>query len=179
MEIVASACASRQRRKPQWTFPIGRSSRASLGGLVIHDRCEGVHIGVMYGRDDATWSQLTEAGQAFLIERARLRRTTSYTELNTTLERRTGLPGFDFTHADERAAMGHLLYLIVMRDWPQTRLMLSALVLYLNGNDPGTGFYALAQELEMLPPRASAEKKEKFWVDHLGDLYEHYSGTRG
>jgi hypothetical protein len=133
----------------------------------------------MYGRDDATWSELTEAGQAFLTERARLRRTTSYTELNATLERRTGLPGFDFTHADERAAMGHLLYLVVMCDWPQTSLMLSALVLYLNGNDPGTGFYALAQELGMLPPRPSAEKKEKFWVDHLGDLYEHYSGTRG
>lgn len=133
----------------------------------------------MYGRDDAAWSQLTEAGQSFLIERARLRRTTSYTELNTTLERRTGLPGFDFTHADERAAMGHLLYLIVMRDWSQTRLMLPALVLYLNGNDPGTGFYALAQELDMLPVRPSAQKKEKFWVDHLGDLYEHYSGTCG
>jgi len=134
---------------------------------------------VTYGRDDATWSQLAEAGRAFLIERARLRRTTSYTELNTALERRTGLPGFDFARADERAAMGHLLYMIVMRDWPQTRLMLSALVLYLNGNDPGTGFYALAQDLEMLPARPSTDKKEQFWVTQLGDLYEHYSGARG
>jgi hypothetical protein len=134
---------------------------------------------VMYGRDDAAWSQLAEAGRAFLIERAHLRRTTSYTELNTALERRTGLPGFDFTHADERAAMGHLLYMIVMRDWPQTRLMLSALVLYLNGNDPGTGFYALAQDLEMLSGRVSTDKKEQFWVTQLGDLYEHYSGARG
>ena len=133
----------------------------------------------MYGRDDAAWSQLAEAGRAFLIERARLRRTTSYTELNTALERRTGLPGFDFTHADERAAMGHLLYMIVMRDWPQTRLMLLALVLYLNGNDPGTGFYALAQDLEMLPGRVSTDEKEQFWVTQLGDLYEHYSGARG
>lgn len=134
---------------------------------------------VMYGRDDVTWSQLAEAGRAFLIERARLRRTTSYTELNTVLERRTRLPGFDFTHANERAAMGHLLYMIVMCDWPQTRLMLSALVLYLSGNDPGTGFYALAQDLEILSARASAQKKEEFWVTQLGDLYEHYSGTRG
>ncbi len=132
-----------------------------------------------YGRDDATWSQLAEAGRAFLIERARLRRITSYTELNTALERRTGLPGFDFAHADERAAIGHLLYMIVMRDWPETHLMLSALVLYLNGNDPGTGFYALAQDLEMLPARPSTDKKEQFWVTQLGDLYEHYSGARG
>jgi hypothetical protein len=75
--------------------------------------------------------------------------------------------------------MGHLLYMIVMRDWPQTRLMLLALVLYLNGNDPGTGFYALAQDLEMLPGRVSTDEKEQFWVTQLGDLYEHYSGARG
>jgi hypothetical protein len=47
--------------------------------------------------------------------------------------------------------------MIVMRDWPQTHLMLSALVLYLNGNDPGTGFYALAQDLEMLPARVDGQ----------------------
>lgn len=138
-----------------------------------------VLMDVMYGRDDATWSQLAEAGRDFLIERARLRRTTSCTEVNAALERRTGLSGFDFAHADERAAMGHLLYLIVMRDWPQTRLMLSALVLYLNGNDAGTGFYALAQELKMLPASASKDKKEQSCVNQLGDLYEHYSGIRG
>ncbi len=45
-----------------------------------------------YGRDDETWAQLTEAGLKFLIERARLGKTTSYTELNAVLERRTGIP---------------------------------------------------------------------------------------
>jgi hypothetical protein len=131
----------------------------------------------MYGRDETIWSQLTEAGLAFLIERVRLRKTTTYTELNATLERRTGLPGFDFTHADERAAMGHLLYLIVMRHWPETHLMLSALVLYLNSNDPGTGFYSLAQDLEMLPTKASVAKKEEFWVAQVEGLQERYSGA--
>jgi len=129
----------------------------------------------MYGRDEVAWDQLTEAGTTFLIERAHLRKTTSYTELNAILERRTGLPGFDFTRADERAAMGHLLYLIVMRTWPATRLMLSALVLYLNSNDPGTGFYSLAQDLELLPVRPSAQKKEEFWVTQVKELQEYYS----
>ena len=55
---------------------------------------------VMYGRDEVAWEPLTEAGTTFLIERAHLRKTTSYTELNATLERRIGLPGFDFTRAD-------------------------------------------------------------------------------
>lgn len=133
----------------------------------------------MYGRDDATWDQLTEAGTAFLIERAQLRKTTSYTELNAILERRTRLPGFDFTRADERAAMGHLLYLVVMRTWPTSKLMLSALVLYLNSNDPGTGFYSLAQELELLPARASARQKEEFWVTQVKELQKHYSRAPG
>jgi hypothetical protein len=63
---------------------------------------------------------------------------TSYTELNATLQRRTGLAGFGFGRADERAAMGHLLYLIVERNRPATNLMISALVTYLDANDAGT-----------------------------------------
>jgi hypothetical protein len=71
--------------------------------------------------------------------------------------------------------MGHLLYSIVMRTWPATKLMLSALVLYLNSNDPGTGFYSLAQELGLLPARASAQKKEEFWVTQVKELQKYYS----
>ena len=40
--------------------------------------------------------------------------------LNATLERQTGLAGFDFGRADERAAMGHLLYLIAEWSRPST-----------------------------------------------------------
>ena len=40
-----------------------------------------------FGRDHADWDLLAEAGEAFLIERARLGRLTSYTELNAVLER--------------------------------------------------------------------------------------------
>src|SRR5580692_11204871 len=101
----------------------------------------------MYGRSDEEWDLLTDAGLAFLVERARLAKLTSYTELNATLERRTGLPGFDFSRADERAAMGHLLYLIVEQNRPSTGLMISALVTYLDANDAGGGFYAYAQDL--------------------------------
>jgi hypothetical protein len=71
---------------------------------------------MLYGRDDLVWDQLADAGLAFLIERARLGKLTSYTELNATLVSRTGLPGFDFSRADERAAMGHLLYLMVEKN---------------------------------------------------------------
>ncbi|GAA1658143.1 hypothetical protein ACFQY4_17325 [Catellatospora bangladeshensis] len=127
-----------------------------------------------YGRSEDEWITLTEAGQEFLVERARLARTTSYTELNTTLVRRTGLPGFDFGREADRAAMGQLLYRVVAANRPQTKLMISALVIYLNGNDAGSGFYALAQQLGELPQRATATAKEEFWIGQVKALYAYY-----
>ena len=129
-----------------------------------------------FGRDQADWDLLAGAGEAFLIERARLGRLTSYTELNATLERRTGLRRFDFALQAERAAMGHLLGLIVVeRNRPVTGLMISALVIYLDGNDAGSGFYKLAQDLGELPPGAlSSRVKEAFWVGQVKALQTYY-----
>ena len=129
---------------------------------------------MIYGRDEETWDLLADAGLAFLIERARLSKLTSYTEMNAILQRRTGLSGFDFGRADERAAMRHLLYLIVQNNRLESGLMISALVTYLNANDAGTGFYALAQELGLLPRNASRTAKEAFWFDQVAKLYNAY-----
>jgi hypothetical protein len=129
-----------------------------------------------FGRDQADWDLLAEAGEVFLIERARLGRLTSYTELNAALERRAGLRRFDFALQAERTAMGHLLGLIVVeRNRPVTGLVISALVIYLGGNDAGPGFYKLAQELGELPPGAlSARVKEEFWVGQVKALHVYY-----
>lgn len=122
----------------------------------------------MYGRSDEEWDQLVRAGHVFLLERAKLDRPTTYTELNAVLRRRTGLRGFDFEQADERAAMGYLLGRIVTLDQEQyPEQMISALVIYLNENDAGSGFYQLAQHLNLLERRPSAARKEKFWSDQL------------
>ena len=75
--------------------------------------------------------------------------------------------------------MGHLLGLIVERDFPTTGLMLSALVHYLDANNAGTGFYKLATQLQLLEPRASARAKEDFWIRHLNAVYAHYSRRAG
>ncbi len=131
-----------------------------------------------YGRTAEEWAQLAESATAFLVERARLRKVTSYTELTATLVRRTGLRGFDFDRADERAAMGHLLGLVVQDNYPETGLMLSALVHYLDSNDAGPGFYALAQEYGLLPRRASAEAKWTFWVGQVKAIHNFYSRGR-
>lgn len=129
----------------------------------------------MYARDEQEWDQLATAGLAFLIERARLRKTTSYTELNATLTRRTHVRGFDFGRPDERAAMGHLLGLIVERNYPRTKLMISALVLYLDENDAGSGFYGLAQQLGLLRPGANKDEKLDFWQDQVKKLQTFYA----
>jgi hypothetical protein len=133
-------------------------------------------VAMVFGRDQAEWDLLTEAGEAFLIERARLGRLTSYTELNAVLERRTGLRCFDFDLQADRAAMGYLLGLIVVEhNCPVTGLMISALVIYLGGNDAGLGFYKLAQNLGDLPPGTlSLRVKEEFWVGQVKALHAYY-----
>ncbi|MCF3960800.1 hypothetical protein [Streptomyces fuscigenes] len=130
-----------------------------------------------YGRADSEWDELVHDGHGFLVERAKLGRLTSYTELNVTLARRTDCRPFDFERVDERAAMGHLLGLIVERDQEiapsDPPLMLSALVNYLGANDAGPGFYQLAKELQLLPI-ASADEKFDFWVKQVKRLYERH-----
>jgi hypothetical protein len=79
------------------------------------------------------------------------------------------------SRAPRHASLGHLLYLIVEQNRPSTNLMVSALVTYLDANDAGTGFYAFANELGLLPRDAPSQVKFEFWVGQVQALYEHYS----
>ncbi|CAM5572161.1 hypothetical protein OG810_25525 [Streptomyces sp. NBC_01693] len=134
-----------------------------------------------YGRADSEWELLVDTGRDFLVERAKLGKVTSYTELNVSLARRTGCRSFDFERADERAAMGHLLGLIVERDQESAPsdppLMLSALVNYLDANDAGPGFYQLAKELQLLPVSASKDEKFSFWIQQMKGLYQRHGAS--
>lgn len=133
-----------------------------------------------FGRSDDEWDELATAGLGYLIEHARQRVFTTYTELNHELVRRTGLKGFDFSLESDRAAVGHLLWLIVERNRPETGFMISALVRYLNGNGAGPGFYNLAADYGLLPRNASAEAKDEFWHRQYTGIHDHYTaqGTR-
>jgi len=82
---------------------------------------------------------------------------------------------FDFERADERAAMGELLGLIVERNRPETGLMISALVHYLGENDAGPGFYVFAQDLGLLAKNASQDDKLTFWVEQVSALHRYYA----
>jgi hypothetical protein len=133
----------------------------------------------MYNRMDDEWDDLIAAGNRFLVERARLGKVTSYTELNTVLHQRTGHPAFDFGDQSDRAAMGYLLGRIVDATWdPEKRVMLSALVHYLGENDAGPGFYALAADKGLIPRGASRDAKLEFWVGQLKRLHQEYAYSR-
>lgn len=111
---------------------------------------------MLYGREESDWEELEQSGLGFLIERARLERVTSYTEMNQVLVQRTGLRRFDFDQESERAAMGYLLGQISEREYPRTGLLISALVHYLDANDAGPGFYMLAKRKKLIPRKRLA-----------------------
>ncbi len=132
-------------------------------------------MAAMYGRNDDEWDQLASVGEEILVEFARKRSLTTYSEFNGELVRRSGMVGFDFSLQRDRTAMGHLLWLIVTANRPTTNLMLSALVRYIDMNDAGTGFYGLAADLGLLPRRVTSDAKLAFWTDQVKRLYAYYA----
>jgi hypothetical protein len=127
-----------------------------------------------FGRPHSEWDALLPQGHRFLVERARLSRHTSYTEMNDVVTSRAHVRRFDFSHEIDRAGMGYLLGLIVAKTFPELEFMLSALVIYLNDNDAGDGFYKLASEMGLLRATASKAQREAFWVAQLNAAYSHF-----
>jgi hypothetical protein len=99
---------------------------------------------------------------------------TSYTELNTVLGQRTSTRTFDFDLDSERAAMGELLGTITERERPTSGHMISALVIYLNENDAGPGFYRLAERNGDLPKGSTKDERLRFWSDEVRQVHEYY-----
>jgi hypothetical protein len=148
--------------------------RCPLAEQVATETRNQVNAKPFAGRPGDDWDVMLEAGLAFLIERAKLRNLTTYTELNTVLQRRTGCRPFDFELDYDRAALGHLLGQIVHRNYPATGLIISALVKYLNENNAGPGFYDMALHYGNLKRRTPAARYD-FWVAEVGRVHDHYA----
>ena len=133
---------------------------------------------MLYGRSGEEWATLADVVKAFLLERAALRQTTSYTELNVVLSQRTQFTGFDFALDRERAALGELLGQVSENAADETGgLLISALVQYLNANDAGPGFYSLARS-RGLPVPSRPDDRQLFWASHVHALHERYARAR-
>lgn len=130
---------------------------------------------MIWGREELEWAELVDTTTEFLAERARLGRTTSYTELNSVLHQRTGARPFNFAKDGERAAMGALLGEVARNELPRVGALVSSIVLYIDENDAGPGFYRLAVDLELLEPKPSPDQRLAFWTRQVKAVYEYYA----
>lgn len=131
-----------------------------------------------FGRTADDWDALVAEATAFLEDQARLSRLTSYSDVNSAIARRSGLPAFDFSLDRDRAAMGALLGDISQEKIGDGQSLLSAIVVYIDRNDAGTGFYRLAQHLGLLSTTATADDKLRFWSDQVKQVHARYARPR-
>lgn len=131
-----------------------------------------------YGRTNEQWQELINAASESLKRTAKLRRDTNYTALNHEICRATGQSAFDFANAADRAAMGELLGDVVDATFDEHEVMLSALVMYIDQNRPGPGFYHLAASRGLLDADATPTQKEKVWIEQFNRAIDAYGRTR-
>jgi hypothetical protein len=124
-----------------------------------------------FGRDDVEWDELRQAADSRLHEVAAAQGITTYGELNTLLTTMTGLPAFDLGSEGGRHALGQLLGDVSREDYPSSGVLLSALCTHKGGADVGRGFFDLAVQLGLLPPRSSAESRDVFWVKAVQSVH--------
>lgn len=130
---------------------------------------------MIWGREESEWNELVHTTTEFLAEQARGRDYTTYTELNSVLQRRTGARPFDFAKDGDRAAMGALLGEVARTQLPSVGALVSSIVLYLHENDAGGGFYRLAIELKLLAPKPTPDQKLAFWSRQMNATYDYYA----
>ena len=98
------------------------------------------------------------------------------------IQRRPGQPhdtaDFNFELDADRAAIGELLGQISEDAIAETGgLLISALVQYLDANDAGPGFYALARSKGLQVP-TTTDDRQLFWASQVEALHKHYARLR-
>jgi hypothetical protein len=128
----------------------------------------------MFDRSDDEWDAMIADTVTMLEDQARLKRVTSYSDVNSALARRGHRP-FDFANQSDRTAMGALLGDVVKRTIGASGIMLSAIVAYIDRNGAGPGFYSAAVELGLLPNTANADDKLVFWAGQVAKVHDRYA----
>ncbi|GAT01852.1 hypothetical protein [Mycolicibacterium fortuitum] len=128
---------------------------------------------VKYGRSDTEWDELLDAATDYLIEVAKSRSLTNYSDLSAELVNRTGYARFDYNLDRDQAAVGALLGEVTDGTLDDSATMLSALVVQKTTGDPGEGFYRFARKLGLLRP--GVEKLE-FFQAQVARVHEKYKG---
>ncbi|MCL5111112.1 MAG: hypothetical protein M1401_20030 [Chloroflexi bacterium] len=98
-----------------------------------------------------------------MVETARNQSLVNYGEI-------APLAGLDLDSQEDRNTLGRLLGEISTFEHSQRRPMLSAVVVYLDANAPGPGFYKLARELGLLAGHDPVSELE-FYIRELRSVY--------
>jgi hypothetical protein len=106
--------------------------------------------------------------------KGRLRRVTKYSDVNSAIARCGHVP-FDCGVESDRTAIGAVVGEVTQRAIGDTGVMLSSIVAYLDRNDAGPGFYALAVQLGLLANTATADDKLAFWSGQVGKVHDRYA----
>lgn len=139
-----------------------------------------------YGITEDDWEALINAATEFLASEAGEGSLTSYSELNKTIAEQTGLDPLDFSHPEGRNALAWILGEVVNRTVDDVGAMLSAVVIYIDQNDAGPGFYHLAVDLteqgrlrgDGLAKDATKEQKTAFWTRQVSAVHSAYKTRR-
>lgn len=126
-----------------------------------------------YGRSDDEWDELLNAATDYLVEVAKSRGLTNYTDLSAELVNRTGYARFDYNLDRDQAAIGALLGEVTDGTLDDAGAMLSALVVQKATGDPGEGFYRFARKLGLLRPGV---EKFEFFQAQVALVHEKYKG---
>jgi serine/threonine protein kinase len=127
-----------------------------------------------YGYTARDWERLVDAGEAFLVGRARLRSDTDYSTFCLEVRRATEL-ALDPHDLALREVLGD----IGRRTFDREGVVVTALVRYKDAADPGEGFYTLCQELGLLPKgKVDADEKMIFRARHVEEVFNAYRRRR-
>lgn len=128
---------------------------------------------MIFGRNDDEWAAIVEVTIDFLKAKARRRQLSTYTQVNAAIGQ-SWHRMFDFTDPSGRNAIGAVLGNATKQTIKESGAMLSSIVYYLDRNDTGPGFFALAVELGLLANTASNEEKLAFWTSQVKRIHNFY-----
>ena len=97
---------------------------------------------------------------------ARSKSTTYYSDI-------APLANLDMSSAHDRDQMAHILGEISSREHEQGRPMLSVVVISIDGNKPGVGFFVLAVDLGLY----DGNDDDPFWFEELNRVWEQWGNT--
>jgi hypothetical protein len=127
-----------------------------------------------FGYGPETWDAMIDAGYAYLCDLASRSADTDYTKLCQELHQRTGavIEPHDY-------ALAHVLGDIGRRSYDQHGVVVTVLVHYKGGTDPGPGFFSLCQQLKLLPlGTVGADTKLMFHAAHVHAVFDAYGRRR-